>query len=382
MKCYGRTSTAEFLQDLVVYRNLEPMDARLPRFSQVARRLGLPPSPVPRKADLTYGRAMAELLHEARRLDEHRTALQRLLFLGDTRLLDCTAFRNIKASTGWTGWAFIASEDLSHPSHTQIEEDLFLANRWKALGDFLGFLQERDFPLDEGTGAIVDLDKTAIGARGRNHSAIDSARVEAVQRTVERLLNQRFDLAAFLQVYDELNQVPYHPFTSDNQDYLAYVCLMVSAGAHGFRELLDDLADGNMNSFSQFIERIEKRLRCTPDPLLAPIHDAIYAHFRAGDPTPFKPFRYEEYRRTVGRMGHLSDQAPLRQLLAEEIVITQEVREAAHHLRSRGVLLFGLSDKPDEASIPQPEQALKGAQPIHRAETHAVGESIADCSFI
>ena len=378
MKCHGRTTIAEFLEDLVVYRNLEPMDERLPRFAEVAERMGLPPSPVPRKAEPAYGQAMAELLCQARGLDEPHAPLRRLLFLGDTRLNDSTAFRNIKAAGGWTGWAFIASEDLSSPPRTEIEEDLFLANRWRALDEFFHFLKGQGCPLDEGTAAIIDLDKTAIGARGRNHSVIDRARVEAVRRTVEGLLGDRFDPAAFQEAYDELNQVGHHPFTADNQDYVAYICLMVSAGAYGFRELLDDLAAGRMSTFRQFIESVEERLRRAPDPQLAPIHDAIYANVRAGDPTPFKPFRYEEYRRTVARMGYLSDEASWEQLLAEEIVITQEVREAAYYLRERGVLLFGLSDKPDEASVPRPEQVAQGAQPIHRAETHAVGYSIAD----
>jgi hypothetical protein len=36
-------------------------------------------------------------------------------------------------------------------------------------------------------------------------------------------------------------------------------------------------------------------------------------------------------------------------------------------------LLFCLSDKPDEASIPTPELALQGYAPIHRTPTHGVG---------
>jgi hypothetical protein len=378
MECHGRTTIAEFLGDLVVYRNLAPMDERLPRFAGMAARIGLRPSPMPRKAEPAYGQAMAELLRQAQGLHRTDVPLQRLLFVGDTRLNDSNAFHNIKAAGGWPGWAFIASEDLSRQPDVQVEEDLFLANRWTALGDFFRFLTEQSFPLDEGTAAIIDLDKTAIGARGRNHSVIDRARVEAVRRTVEGLLEERFDAVAFQKAYDELNQVDYHPFTADNQDYLAYICLMVSAGVYGYRKLLDDLAGGRVSTFREFIDRVEGQLRCDPDPRLAPIHDAIYGNVRAGDPTPFKPFRYEEYRCTVARMGCLSDEASPEQFLAQEIVITQEVREAAHYLRSRGVLLFGLSDKPDEASIPQPEQAAEGAQPIHRAETHAVGDTIVD----
>ena len=378
MKCYGRTTIAEFLEDSVVYRNLEPVDGQLPRFAEIAARVDLAPAPAPRKAESAYGQAMAELLRQAQGLHSARTPLQRLLFLGDTRLNDSNAFRHIKTAGGWTGWAFIASEDLSHAPQVEIEENLFLANRWKALGEFFHFLRQQDFAVTEGTAAIIDLDKTAIGARGRNHSVIDRARVEAVRRTVEGVLAERFDAVAFQTAYDELNQVNYHPFTADNQDYLAYICLLVSAGVYGFWELLDDLAAGWMSAFRQFIEEIEKRLLSDPDPQLTPIHDAIYANVRVGDPTPFKPFRYEEYRRTIARMGCMSDEASPTELLAGEIVITQEVREAAHYLRERGVLLFGLSDKPDEASIPQPEQIAQGARSIHRAETHAVGDSIVD----
>jgi hypothetical protein len=73
-------------------------------------------------------------------------------------------------------------------------------------------------------------------------------------------------------------------------------------------------------------------------------------------------------------MGCLPDTASVEALFAEEIVITQEVREIALEWHDRGALLFGLSDKPDEASLPTPEQAAQGVLPIHRVETHAVGE--------
>jgi hypothetical protein len=55
-------------------------------------------------------------------------------------------------------------------------------------------------------------------------------------------------------------------------------------------------------------------------------------------------------------------------------VITQEVRERAADWHFRGALLFGVSDKPDEASLPPDDLAAQGYQPIHRTETDAVGE--------
>jgi hypothetical protein len=61
-------------------------------------------------------------------------------------------------------------------------------------------------------------------------------------------------------------------------------------------------------------------------------------------------------------------------MLTNEIVITQEVRALAMDWKQRGALLFGLSDKPDEASIPTAQQSAAGHLPIHRTETHAIGD--------
>jgi hypothetical protein len=62
------------------------------------------------------------------------------------------------------------------------------------------------------------------------------------------------------------------------------------------------------------------------------------------------------------------------ELLSNEIVITQEIREAALRWKREGALLFGLSDKPDEACFPGKELAVQGHLPIHCLETYVVGE--------
>jgi hypothetical protein len=48
----------------------------------------------------------------------------------------------------------------------------------------------------------------------------------------------------------------------------------------------------------------------------------------------------------------------------------------ARHLRESGVLVFGLSDKPDEASIPLPEDARRGYRAIHRTPMKIVGQEL------
>jgi hypothetical protein len=128
-----------------------------------------------------------------------------------------------------------------------------------------------------------------------------------------------------------------------------------------------------MTSFAQFITEVEDQAADLPN-ALREIHQRVYGRVRTGDPTPFKAFRYNEYQATVEQMGCLDDDASAEELLADEIVVTQEVREAALRWRQQGALLFGLSDKPDEASVPSEELAAQGYRAIHRVETHAVGK--------
>ncbi len=266
MRNYGHTSVYEFLGDLVVYRNLVPADPRLPPLAEIREQVGLPAGVIPRKSQPEYARVMAYLLRRARALDAPGASIERLVYVGDTRLNDGTAFANICRVGGLAGLAFIGSER-DEPARVEVVEQedgtLYLVNRWAALADFDGFCRERGFPLDERTAVIVDLDKTALSARGRNDHVIDRARVEAVRRTVGGLLGEGFDPVGFRAAYNRLNRPEFHPFTADNEVSLAW--------------------------------------------------------------------------------------------------------------RERGALLFGLSDKPDEASIPTDDLAAQGYQPIHRVETHAVG---------
>jgi hypothetical protein len=375
MRSHGRTAVHEFLGDRVVYRNLVPMDPRLPPLDAVRSQLGLAAGVVPRKSEPAYARVIVHLLQQARALDAPGTSIERLVYVGDTRLNDGTAFANICRAGSWPGLAFIGSERDGASPVEIVEQDqglLYLANRWATLADFDRFCRHRGFLLDGRTAAIVDLDKTALGARGRNDQVIDCARVEAVRRTVGSLLGDSFCPAAFQRAYDLLNQPEFHPFTADNQDYLAYVCLILGSALFDLEDLVARVRHGRLAGFEQFIAAVEGRAADLPANL-ARIHDDILVRVRQGDPTPFKAFRYNEYRVTVERMGHLPDDVPVAELLASEIVITQEVREAALKWRGRGVLLFGLSDKPDEASIPSAELGASGYQPIHRTETHAVG---------
>lgn len=376
MQNYGRTRLSEFLGDWVVYRNLEPADPRLPALEALRGKAGLPEGQIPRKSEAGYARVITLLLQAAQSLRGIAAPIRRLLFVGDTFLLDGTAFANLCQAGGWPGLAFIGSEN-GKPASAGIAPNetgqaIYQANRWAALADFSGYAAAHGFPADESTAVIVDIDKTALGARGRNGQVIDAARVQAVHTTVAKLLGKAFDAEAFRAAYDLLNQPEFHPFTADNQDYLAYICLILGSGLCPLDGVVRDVRLGKLASFEQFINQIDRR-GADLAPELRAIHADILKLVRKGDPTPFKSFRRNEYLATIRCFGGLQDDTSLEALLSHEILITQEVRLAALEWKKQGALLFGLSDKPDEAATPSRELAAQGYLPIHQAETHAVG---------
>ncbi|RCK71769.1 MAG: hypothetical protein ANABAC_2741 [Anaerolineae bacterium] len=381
MNLFGKSNVAEFLGDFVVYRNLIPMDNRLPSLRELRARLDLPPNEIPRKHELSYARVIVELLREARRLEAPKAEIKRLVFIGDTRMSDGGAFDNICQLAGWEGIVFIGSENAEPFEFESVQtpggQSMVLSNRWSALNEseeynLRRYCAVRGFPIDESTAMIVDLDKTALGARGRNSKVIDQARVEAVRQTVESLLGEAFNLQSFLDSYNQLNHPEFHPFTADNQDYLAYICLILGSGLYDTEKIIREVRGKRLLTFRQFIDQVETHKTQLPASLQM-IHESIYANVKSGDPTPFKAFRYNEYQNTVHRMGYLPDSTPLKKLLEEEIVLTHEVRALALDWKQQGALLFGLSDKPDEASVPTAELVEKGYQPLHRTLTHVVG---------
>jgi hypothetical protein len=359
--------------DFIVYRNLVPADHRLPAFKDLKEDLFNSDIPLPRKVEPAYGRVVAEILTQARRLELTLRKIKRVIFLGDTRLLDGTAFQNLCKAGGWPGWAFIGKDEPNAPKANQVDGQLFIANRWSSLNDFLAYLEGQGVGLDEETALVIDMDKTSVGARGRNDKPVDEARLEGVRRTVADLLGKDFNESAFRDIYQTLNQPLYHPFTADNQDYLAYICLMLGTPLFEFNQVVQEVQEGRLTTFFEFIQGVQDHRGELGQGSLGAIHDQVWANVQAHDPTPFKAFRYNEYLCTAGRFGGATDEN-LAKLLAERIVITAEVVEFAAELRRRGALVFGLSDKPDEASLPTEAQERQGLQALHRLETFVVGE--------
>ncbi len=376
MKLYGRAAVSEFLGDNVMYRTLTPIDSRLPGLADLHTSAGLAAGFTPRKTSPEYAKIAAQILVAAREISQPGTSIERIVFVGDTRLNDSTAFANICRAGNWPGQAFIGAEKDGNPAIDLEEIDIGMvmgANKWAALTDFQAHLAAQDFPIDAHTAVLLDLDKTTLGARGRNDQVINQARVDAAILTIQAALGNDFDRGQLQSVYDYFNQTRFHPFTTDNQDYLVYICLVVLGGLftqHGLKCAIDN---NFIEKFKDLLVQVERRsVELSPE--IKNIHQEVYQYFQNGDPTPFKAFRRAEYRATAARMGHLGAETPMDERLTQEIVITHEVRQLMKTWKSQGALLFGLSDKPDEASIPTPELAAQGYLPIHRIETSVVGE--------
>jgi hypothetical protein len=335
--------------------------------------IGLDHYYVPRKTAPEYALVLVHYLREAQRARGIVAPLERLMFIGDTLMLDGSAARNLGQHLTLRG--FIGADRPQQPAQRELQGELMVANRWAALADFVAWVDEAGFASDERTVLLLDLDKTSLGPRGRNDKVIDNARVEAIQLTMRAALGEGFDKTAFRTFYDALNQPAYHAFTADNQDYLAYVCLMVMGSIWPADELWRELKGGELTNIGQFVARCDAR-RATMSPALLAAHEEVYRGIQAEDPTPFKAFRRREYLETISRMNMLPDDASEADVLAKEIVITAEVASVARLMSQRGLLVFGISDKPDEASLPTPEGAARGYRPLHRTVMKTHGQEV------
>ena len=377
MRIFGRSAVSDFLGDNIVYRNLVPVDPRIPGLPNLWEQINLPSSRVPRKTTLDYARVVASILEHIAEHGNQKRKIKRVIFIGDTHLNDGTAFQNICRAGGWGGMAFIAAEK-EEAYRLDVEEGrpgiIVISNRWSALDEFGEICIQRDFRINDQTVVLLDLDKTILGARGRNDAVIDRARVEAANQTIRGFLGEKFDQSAYSTAYQRLNQPEFHPFTADNQDYLVYICMILQSELTSLEVLIEDVQEKRIGTFDQFLRFTESNRTKLPAQIRR-VHDEVIGLVDEGDPTPFKDFRRQEFKQTVSRMGHLPENTPISQLLEEEITLTQEVRGAAITWQNQGALLFGLSDKPDEASIPSTELASQGYAPIHHVKTDVIGAS-------
>jgi len=370
---FERASLHDFLGERIIFRDLNPMDTNLARFDDIRTELQLLENRIPRKTSPEYARVIAYLLEMANRNDGKKNTLETIIYIGDTGMNDGRAFHNICSAGGWQGIAMITSEK-DELTKLGLEKEyrslLFSNNHWVNLRVLKALAQMKGIEIDERSAILIDVDKTALGARGRNDAVIDGVRIAAAQRTLEDILMGSFSSEEFQRIYHILNQPLFHMFTADNQDFLVYICMIVMCGLFQLDDLCTAAQLHMLSDFHGFIQQVDQRKKELPAEVRA-VHQQVWELVQIGDSTPFKRFRQTEYYDTVQHMGQLPDDTPIENMLQEEIVITREVMEFALEGRSAGALVFGLSDKPVEACVPQQPAGLA---PLHQIQTHVIGE--------
>ena len=377
-KTYPKSTLASIFGDAIVYRNLEPLDNRIPGLTEIGPHIGLKPGHIPRKAkDPAY---VQVLLHFLAHLHAQKggLSLERLIYLGNRQSRDQATLRHFGEASDLPLLSFLCEEDLEHGAETASRNGQLLANRWEGIMDFARLIQRRPFPLNAGTAAIVDMDKTIIAARGRNAEPLNRSRIEGVKLTVQDLLGESFDEPRFQAAYGELNLPRYHFFTEDNQDYVAYAALMVSALVYPMNDLLEELAFGQLSDFSQFLQLTGERLAQHHSKTLWSVYQEVATYYARGDPSVFKSFRSKQFESTLARIDFLPPDTDEKVLLEQEIVLTREVLDFTQLLKERDVTLLLISDRPDESLIPSAELVAQGFQPVHRLPIKVVGTPLYD----
>lgn len=375
----GKRKLSDVYGDQLIYRSLEPLVKKMPGLKKAAGKMQLVNDRIPRKDEEDYARASMWFLNYAQQKRGVSAPFDELLYIGDSLYSDGQAYKNLVELAGWRGSSFIGYEDSANEAKMDLDASngLSMSNRWAGLLPWAQWMLAEGYAIGQSTAVIVDIDKTLIGAKGRNDHVIDKARLEGIYRTMDAVLGDNFDRAAFERQYAELNQADYHIVTADNQDYLAYTCLVLNAKVLQLDELIGEVQENRIDSFEQFVRWVNSRLIISPSggERFRQVHEAVMMSFLAGDPTPFKRLRKEEFQTTVERMGSMAEDSSIDDILENEITITREVIDVSQWLIDRGCLVFCMSDKPDESACPDRHLADEFL-PIHQIETHCVGCNI------
>jgi len=367
----GKTSIQSVFGENIFYRDLNPVSSQYLSFEDIRKRLNIRQKFPPRKASRDY----ASVILEQVKL-RASTELRQILFFGDTPGNDGSVVRNLETLSKLPVFGFIGKEAIGEEKMLSADPPIFLANRWELVSEFLAQIQQFGFRQEVKTAVLFDMDKTLIGARGRNDHVIDDARMDGVKKLIKETLKNEWQEDHFLLIYKTFNEPAYHFLTEDNQDYLAFVCLMVLADVWSFEELVDQLIRRKITSFQEFLTRTASRLQKRPISAVAPYFEEVFLSTVKGDPTPFKSFRRMEYLATIERIDCVQSEDPA-EILRSEITLTQEILDLVSFLKKKQFSpIVCISDKPPESTFPSDELKQQGYLPLHQMPMKIVGKSL------
>ena len=232
------------------------------------------------------------------------------------------------------------------------EDNIVINNYWENLKNIFN---ELNINFDKKTFIIADIDKTLIGARGRNDLSIDKARFDAIREVSKKYIKD-FNEELFFSIYKFLNRKEFHIFTEDNQDIVTLLAIAFNLNLYSFKKFIYEFENGIWKDKISFFEKI-LYLNRDENEFIEIIKECLYK-MKNNDPTPFLEFRYKEFEATIKRIDFLSDETEIEKLLSEEILITKEVYQILIDGKENGATIFGLSDKPEASTMPKENSKL------------------------
>jgi hypothetical protein len=326
---FQRGKLSDFLGKNIVFRELEPIDNSLPRFSDLKEKLGF--YRLPRKKDPEYAMALSEIFRA-------KGDFNKILYIGDTLMSDLSVIKNFADMGKFAVMGIITREN--EIEGFEKRDNYIFNGSWANLPRVARYVEDNFFSIDNGTILVVDIDKTAIGARGRNERAIDRARMDAIFMLVENIF-PGFSKEQFLSVYSAINNKKFFYLTEDNQDFTSILSILVFSGTVELNALQ------NFGTLLEVLQNVNVK-----NPVLMEYVETVMENIKKKNPTAFPQFRKAEFEKTVARMDFLSDDESESKLLEEEILITKEVYDTTLSLKEKGAFVFGVSDKPALSSMP------------------------------
>jgi hypothetical protein len=354
-----------------------------------------------------YERQYAEVL--TKHIQANWPGTRHILYIGDTYGNDGAAIRNLQdLKLGVSG--FICEPQL-RLQRLWFNSTLY-SDQWTDLVGFVSKIQEH---VGQHTLAIFDIDQTLWAPKGVHEKPLSRTRTHAMTRLIDGYVHDpesevtKRAKERILPLYEEISRVSYHKtLTMDNEDYKAAICVFLSLnlvwdpqeersdvqrGADFFTRLgnrpaadfvahvrdtyLVPLIAGGQGGLANMNQLIQQTMAVITtnqynhygeiNGIAVPqLNDDVFALFRAmaGNSTiKYEAFRLREFeeahRRATGDLP-----------LEDSIVISKPTWDLASWLKSEGVKLLALSDRPDEAT------AL-GEQSLLNAEMMIYGRPIA-----
>lgn len=339
----------QLFENRVVLRDLRPTDESLPGIEELRGELGLPERAIPRKNEHDYARVLQSIVRQAT-----RGRAKSILYVGDTILHDGSVVRHLCELGKLNAVGFIGNEVPSSRVGDFVIHRLVFSDRWRGLKKLPAIAADFGITLGPECVAVFDLDQTVYAARSRNTEPLRRARFDAVGEILAEALGQaRYDAERLLRLYREFDREEYHAITGDNQDSVVFLTLVCALGLYDpvdIRRYFEKPQSSIADLIASSRGRLQARRQSEDLDAVCEIMDEIYFDSRAGDITPFKRFRYREYRKTVEAMRSPSPGTP--NGTSSHIRMTHEIVDFVDYLRGFECLVFAFSDRPPEATAP------------------------------